>query len=74
MTGRPPNPLKTYISIIYKLKKQTVIRFVDRIINELKINYFTYWFYKDKYYQDMVSQLFMATNHLSGKQYYTTTC
>tara|TARA_R110002051_G_scaffold230627_1_gene292618 strand:- start:2927 stop:3256 length:330 start_codon:yes stop_codon:yes gene_type:complete len=39
-----------YISIIYKLKKQSVSRFVDRTINDLKINYFTYWFYKDKYY------------------------
>jgi hypothetical protein len=31
----------TYISIIYKLKKQIVNRFVDGTINDLKINYFT---------------------------------
>lgn len=41
MTGRPPNPIKNYISIIYKLKKRTVIRFVDAIINELKVKCFT---------------------------------
>ncbi len=50
MTGRPPNPIKNYISIIYKFQKQTVIRFVDNTINELKVKCFTHWFYKDKYY------------------------
>ncbi len=50
MTGRPSNPIKNYISIIYKFKKQTVILFVDNTINELKVKCFTYWFYKDKYY------------------------
>lgn len=50
MTGRPPNPIKNYISIIYKFKKQTVIRFVDNTINELKAKRFTYWFNKNKDY------------------------
>ncbi|VXA96504.1 hypothetical protein MARI151_10150 [Maribacter litoralis] len=38
MTGFEPYPINVLISISYIFKKQTVDRFVDGVLNELKVN------------------------------------
>ncbi len=42
VAGLCPYPTMNYISISYRFKKQTVSRFVDNVINELKVKCFTF--------------------------------
>ena len=40
------------MSIVYKLRTQPLSQFDNSTINDLKINYGTHWFYKDKYFSE----------------------
>ena len=42
VAGLYPFPIILYISISYRFRNQTVSRFVDDIINELKVKCFTF--------------------------------